>query len=87
MLQLLITLLSTICSSGMKIVIICILVIQIQVTSSDEDRCLMSAECNLAGLYPAPVNASIPLVPVPIHTKPKVEDNVGIKFVALYYLC
>ncbi|XP_033762261.1 lysosomal acid phosphatase-like isoform X2 [Pecten maximus] len=52
---------------------------EILVTSSDEDRCLMSAECNLAGLYPPASdqmwNNNITWQPIPIHTKPKYEDN------------
>ncbi|XP_060069590.1 lysosomal acid phosphatase-like isoform X2 [Ylistrum balloti] len=49
------------------------------VTSSDEDRCLMSAACNLAGLYPPAGeqvwNSNMTWQPIPIHTKPKYEDN------------
>ncbi|OWF40461.1 lysosomal acid phosphatase-like isoform X2 [Mizuhopecten yessoensis] len=52
---------------------------EIVVTSSDEDRCLMSAASNLAGLYPPTGdqvwNSNITWQPIPIHTKPKYEDN------------
>ena len=54
---------------------------EIEVASSNEDRCLMSAYCNLAGLYP-PTGDQVwnPNLtnwqPVPVHTRPKKEDNV-----------
>ena len=54
---------------------------EIEVASSNEDRCLMSAYCNLAGLYPPTGNQVwnpnlTNWQPVPVHTRPKKEDNV-----------
>ncbi|XP_046327982.2 lysosomal acid phosphatase-like [Haliotis rufescens] len=53
---------------------------EITVESSDVDRCLMSAYSNLAGLYPPSGdqvwNSNIPWQPIPVHTRPKVEDNM-----------
>lgn len=53
---------------------------EIVVHSSDEDRCLMSAYCNLAGLYPPDdeqkFNEDINWQPIPVFTKPKPEDNM-----------
>ncbi|KAJ2954475.1 hypothetical protein O0L34_g2754 [Tuta absoluta] len=53
---------------------------QIQVRSTDVDRTLMSAQANLAGMYP-PVGKSIwnkelMWQPIPIHTMPEAEDEV-----------
>ncbi|XP_064613887.1 lysosomal acid phosphatase-like isoform X2 [Liolophura sinensis] len=51
---------------------------QISVRSSNLDRCLLSAECHLAGLYP-PTDTFLPNVtwqPVPIHTVPEKNDSV-----------
>jgi hypothetical protein len=53
------------------------------VEASDVDRTLMSAEANLAGLYPPqdPVsvwNPSILWQPIPVHTQPSEYDNVRI---------
>ncbi|PVD30982.1 hypothetical protein C0Q70_10258 [Pomacea canaliculata] len=51
---------------------------EIHVQSSDEQRCLMSAYCNLACLYPPTGsqvwNSNINWQPIPVHTRPK-EDN------------
>ncbi|KAL3270626.1 hypothetical protein HHI36_021160 [Cryptolaemus montrouzieri] len=48
--------------------------------SSNYDRCLMSAGSNLAGLYPPQGdqvwNPSLPWQPIPIHTKPKLNDGM-----------
>ncbi|XP_045167982.2 lysosomal acid phosphatase-like [Mercenaria mercenaria] len=53
---------------------------EITVQSSDEDRCLMSAYSNLAGLYPPnemqKFNPNINWQPIPVFTKPKPEDNM-----------
>nr|XP_022309376.1 lysosomal acid phosphatase-like [Crassostrea virginica] len=53
---------------------------EIQIDSSDENRCLMSAYSNLAGLYPPTdgekFNQSINWQPIPVHTRPEKEDNV-----------
>lgn len=52
---------------------------EIQIESSDENRCLMSAYCNLAGLFPPDIdqrfNESIHWQPIPVHTRPAKEDN------------
>ncbi|PVD30980.1 hypothetical protein C0Q70_10256 [Pomacea canaliculata] len=52
---------------------------EIHIESSDEDRCLMSAYCNLAGLYPPAGsqvwNPNITWQPIPVHAVPKFEDN------------
>ncbi|XP_052246870.1 lysosomal acid phosphatase-like isoform X5 [Dreissena polymorpha] len=54
---------------------------QIAIESSDEDRCLMSAYSNLAGLFYPPDNESrfhpdLPWQPIPVHTRPTYEDNM-----------
>jgi hypothetical protein len=57
---------------------------QIHVQSSNVDRTLMSAQCNLLGLYP-PVgtdkwNNDVPWQPIPVHTRPSHEDLVRSNF-------
>ncbi|NP_001085664.2 lysosomal acid phosphatase L homeolog [Xenopus laevis] len=56
---------------------------EIYVRSTDVDRTLMSAEANLAGLYPPKgsqiFNPNIPWQPVPVHTVPESEDQL-LKF-------
>ncbi|KAL4222131.1 hypothetical protein ACF0H5_018171 [Mactra antiquata] len=53
---------------------------EISVTSSDEDRCLMSAYSNLAGLYPPTedeqFDPDVKWQPIPVFTKPEKEDNM-----------
>jgi len=53
---------------------------RIYVRSTDVDRTLMSAQSNLAGLYPPKGeqvwNAAIPWQPIPVHTLPLEEDNL-----------
>jgi lysosomal acid phosphatase len=53
----------------------------IYVLSSDVDRCLMSAESNMAGVYPPEGdqqwNPDLKWQPVPIHTIPIRLDNVS----------
>ena len=48
------------------------------VESSDVDRTLMSAQVNLAALYPPQGrdvwNATLPWQPIPVHTRPKTDD-------------
>ncbi|CAG9860689.1 unnamed protein product [Phyllotreta striolata] len=52
----------------------------VRVLSSDRDRCLMSAACNLAGLFPPEGvqvwNDQLPWQPVPIHTIPSDRDGM-----------
>lgn len=57
---------------------------EVYIRSSDMDRCIMSAQANLAGLYP-PRGEQIwePLLfwqPVPIHTVPMSEDELLYTF-------
>ncbi|XP_046820173.1 prostatic acid phosphatase-like isoform X2 [Vespa crabro] len=61
----------------------------IYIHSTDVDRTLMSAETNLAGLYPPKGNQiwnAIHWIPIPIHTIPESEDNVlsGKKYCQRY---
>ncbi|KAK9886467.1 hypothetical protein WA026_016750 [Henosepilachna vigintioctopunctata] len=53
---------------------------EFHITSSNYDRCLMSAASNLAGLYP-PIgdqvwNPSLQWQPIPIHTSPNKKDGM-----------
>ena len=55
---------------------------QIFVRSTDYDRTLMSAEANLAGLYP-PNNSqvfesSVHWQPIPVHTVPQSQERVSV---------
>lgn len=52
---------------------------EIYVRSTDVDRTLMSAEANLAGIYPPKGNQiwdSIKWMPIPVHTTLENEDNL-----------
>ncbi|XP_044260895.1 prostatic acid phosphatase-like [Tribolium madens] len=50
------------------------------IRSTDVDRTLMSAEANLAGLYPPKADQvwdpTLPWQPIPVHTTPELEDNL-----------
>lgn len=54
--------------------------LQVYVRSTDFDRTLMSAEANLAGLFPPDgmqrFNPNISWQPIPVHTVPIAEDRV-----------
>ena len=57
--------------------------------SSDHDRCLMSAQVCLAGLYP-PIedqiwNDDINWQPIPVHTIPRNLDKVNICHVKIHH--
>ncbi|KAK2586742.1 hypothetical protein KPH14_011774 [Odynerus spinipes] len=61
----------------------------IYIQSTDIDRTLMSAEANLAGLYPPHGNQlwnKINWMPIPVHTIPESEDSIlaGKKYCARY---
>jgi lysosomal acid phosphatase len=53
---------------------------RLYVQSSDVDRTLMSAQCNLAALFPPKGqevwNPTLPWQPIPVHTLPESEDNL-----------
>eukprot|EP00092_Neocalanus_flemingeri_P027738 GFUD01030110.1.p1 GENE.GFUD01030110.1~~GFUD01030110.1.p1 ORF type:complete len:422 (+),score=142.80 GFUD01030110.1:64-1329(+) len=53
---------------------------EIVVRSTDVDRTIMSAQANLAGLYPPSGywkwNTDLPWQPIPVHTVPQVEDSL-----------
>lgn len=51
----------------------------IYIQSTDVDRTLMSAEANLAGLYPPKGNQvwdALNWMPIPVHTIPETEDSL-----------
>ena len=53
---------------------------ELRVYSSDIDRTLMSAYCNLAGMFPPGpdhrFNGTLNWQPIPVHTRPVPEDNM-----------
>jgi len=56
--------------------------IQVYVRSTDYNRTLMSAYCNLAGLFPPQGsqvwNEKISWQPIPVHTVTKDSDHVNL---------
>lgn len=57
---------------------------QVNITSTDVDRTLMSAAADLAGLFPPQGNeiwnTDIPWQPIPVHTMPASEDYVSTMY-------
>ena len=57
---------------------------EIYIRSTDVNRTLMSAQANMAGLYPPQGsqvwNSKILWQPIPVHTVPVVEDYVSISW-------
>uniref|UniRef100_UPI00358E9D86 lysosomal acid phosphatase isoform X2 n=1 Tax=Myxine glutinosa TaxID=7769 RepID=UPI00358E9D86 len=53
---------------------------EVHVRSTDVDRTLMSAEADLAGLFPLPADKEwhfgLPWQPIPVHTRPTRQDRV-----------
>lgn len=64
-----------------------LLSLQVYVRSTDFDRTLMSAEANLAGLFPPNgiqrFNPNISWQPIPVHTVPITEDRVRLASASL----
>jgi len=56
--------------------------IQVYIQSTDVDRTMMSAYCNLAGLFPPHGsqvwNESLLWQPIPVHTVPEDLDHVSL---------
>lgn len=65
---------------------------EILAQSSTVDRTIMSADANLAGLYPpedaqSHWNPEINWQPIPVHNKPEYIDNVSCNFYLKAYCC
>jgi len=61
--------------------VLCVCLCKVHIRSTDYDRTLMSAYCNLAGLFPPQQSErwsdKLPWQPIPVHTQPLGSDYVS----------